>query len=711
MDGIADGVRWRTGRYDQLSVAEMVAELKKNYGVNRDMQIDILPDEVDWVRPADWPDLDSLNLEMAGDDFIYMTYDANESASAIVWHIETADKEPATLDIGHIENGMYIADETYSVKHNTDFVKWTDDYSGYLVLRITGPITYCYSKNATRNGQTQYFRLQPILERIAWVPHLIKFCTGYTSNAWGMFTLEREKIANGDGEDLISLYYAWGYCRRLISLDISGLYAPNVKDMSCVFYQCRVLKELDLRHWNVRMANAYSSVFSGCRSLQTLNLAGWTLEGATSIISMFNDCRSLKQINGIEDFDTSRVIDMRNTFQDCSSLETIPVENWDTGQCTQMSNMFYNCQSLRELDLSSWNVENVTTVNGMFNNCFNLKRINFNGWRTGELTTAGNIFSGCRGLESLDVSWLHITNKCTNINGLFNGCWSLKELDIPDDWDVSGLADTNNSGNSIFAYCYSLERITGIRNWQFSFSNSLTSEFYCCWSLKEVDVSGWKTDAATHLSSVFYECYSLESLDLSNWKTDNCTTFSSMFQRCWSLKSIGDISGWDTSEVTGFNSMFSECLCLPEIPDISKWSFDKATTLSGMFSTCSSLREIAICNLKLPECTNVSAMFQYCYLLQKATLTGWSIPKMTTAPGQFLGQCNDLRDLEIDIPFALNHSYASCEALSHESLINILNSLPAVSTRRTLNLMTQNINRLTAEEKAIAANKNWTLAN
>jgi hypothetical protein len=43
--------------------------------------------------------------------------------------------------------------------------------------------------------------------------------------------------------------------------------------------------------------------------------------------------------------------------------------------------------------------------------------------------------------------------------------------------------------------------------------------------------------------------------------------------------------------------------------------------------------------------------------------------------------------------------------------MTILNNLPTVTTRRTLNLMNQNINRLTAEEKQIATDKNWVLAN
>ena len=49
--------------------------------------------------------------------------------------------------------------------------------------------------------------------------------------------------------------------------------------------------------------------------------------------------------------------------------------------------------------------------------------------------------------------------------------------------------------------------------------------------------------------------------------------------------------------------------------------------------------------------------------------------------------------------------------LTHEALIKIINSLPTVGTKRTLNLTATNMTRLTADEKAVATAKNWTLAN
>ena len=296
---------------------------------------------------------------------------------------------------------------------------------------------------------------------------------------------------------------------------------------------------------------------------------------------------------------------------------------------------------------------------------------------------------------------------------MFSGCWSLKELDISDDWDLSGLGSGSNTANSFCANCYSLERITGIRNWQFSFTNSLGSMFSACRSLKEVDVSGWRTDTVTSLSSIFYYCYSLERIDLSGWRTDNCTNLSSMFNGCWSLKQIdGSLEQWNTSKVTTFASMFQDCYSLPEFPDVSDWDFSKATTVASMFSGLQSVKEINLTDVNLAECTTVATMFRYCRSLEKVTLTGWSIPKVTaTAPGSFLGDCPNLRDVEIDIPFTLNHSYSGDEALSHESVMTIINSLSRVTTARTLNIVNGNINRLTAEEKQIAISKGWTLVN
>lgn len=712
LTNLADGVRWRTGGYDPLSVANMISGLKKDYGVNREHEIDICTND-EWVRPSGLPDLDSLNLQMSGDDFIYMTYDATGTGNAIVWHIETANKAAATLDIGHISNGSYIVDETYSVTHNTDFIKWTDNYSGYLVIRITGQITYCYSKSTTLDGQTQHYRQQPIIERIAYVPHLIKFCPTANSNAWTMYSQEREKVANGDGTALTSINTAWGYGRNLRSLDISGIHTPNVTDMANAFYFCQYIKELDLRHWVTTKVLSLSSTFSTCYGLRTINITGWETPSLNNLYSTFSTCRSLKKIYGLEGLNTANVTTFAYLFSVCMNLDDFPIEDWDTAKCTTFVNLFNECYMLKEIDLSGWDTSKVTTFASMFSNCQSLKRVCLDGWSAANVTTVSGMFSSCHDLESIDISWMHLTNKCTSIYAMFSNCWLIKEINIPNDWDLSGIGNGSNTANNTFSNCYSLEKITGISNWQFSFTNALNSMFSNCRSLKTIDVSGWKTNTVTNLSSMFYYCYSLEEIDLTNWSTDNCTNLSSMFNGCWSLKRIiGNLSAWDTSNVTNFSYMFSDCWSLETFPPAQSWDFSSATTVASMFNTMTSIEEITLTNINLPLCTTVATMFRYCRALKKVTLTGWSIPKVTsTAPAQFLGDCPNLKDVTISIPFALNLSFSGDEALTHESLLNIINSLPTVATARTLNLMNQNINRLTAAEKQIATSKNWTLAN
>ena len=67
-------------------------------------------------------------------------------------------------------------------------------------------------------------------------------------------------------------------------------------------------------------------------------------------------------------------------------------------------------------------------------------------------------------------------------------------------------------------------------------------------------------------------------------------------------------------------------------------------------------------------------MFGYCDSLEQVHLTDWSVPKVTaTSASTFLGYCYALKDVTIDIPFTVNHSFYYDESLSHESLLNILN--------------------------------------
>ena len=760
-------INYRIGKADPRSINKMITDLNQQYLINIKLNMDILQRSYsNWVRPNNWPDLDSLNLQMSGDDYIYMTYDATSEFSGVALHIEkTRNGADINCTLGHITNGEYIIDEVITGVDN-NYVYWFNNYQyDYPVVRITGDIKYCYCYSVVNeNDQTLFHRKQLILERIAYVPHLVKFCTSYSANAWTTYSLEREKIGNGDGNDLVSLYYAWGYGRNLRSLDISNLSTPNVTDMQYCFSFCgRLTGTLDLRNFSVPKIVNLAYAFSNCTAIEYIDIRGWELPILSYINGCFNGCNALKEIKGIDNIYIDNCTTLSSTFADCYSLKELDLSHWNTANVTSFSSLFNNCNSLTSLNIANWNTSKVTTFANTFANCMSLEYIDVKNWDTSKSTSFAGTFSGCRSVKILDLSnWTNatlttvgtmfqfchslqylnilnitITSSCTNVYAMFNGCWCLKEINLNSNWDMSGLSNSSSATASMFSNCYSVEKITGIKNWQFYCTNSLASEFSNCYNLKVLDVSGWRVNTITSFANMFSNCYSLENLDISqwnvqsatslasmfqnnyhlkelnlaNWNTENCTTFASMFSGCRSLTTIGNLSNWNTAKVTTIADMFMDCRSLKEINGLSNWDVRKITTAAELFYNTRSLTELTIENWNLAACTSLTGFCRGAWGLKTLSLKNWSIPKIASTQSYFCVDCISLQNILYTVPIPYNHTYNGDDSLTHESLMVIINNLPTVTTTRTLNLTTANLNTLTAAEKAIATNKGWTLAN
>lgn len=210
--------------------------------------------------------------------------------------------------------------------------------------------------------------------------------------------------------------------------------------------------------------------------------------------------------------------------------------------------------------------------------------------------------------------------------------------------------------------------------------------------------------------------------------TKDWTDFSYMFHYCISLTSIPQI---DTSKGTNFNRMFAEC-GLTTIPQLDT---SNGTDFSYMFSTCSALTSIPL--IDTSNGTYFNYMFTNCTALT-------SIPQLDTSKGRdfsnmfdgcsavktipqidvsgnrdyyasityILRGCRALENFGGLLNAAKSFNISTCTALTHQSLLNILNGLYDLtgSTSQKLTLGSTNLAKLTDEEKAIATNKNWTLA-
>ena len=249
--------------------------------------------------------------------------------------------------------------------------------------------------------------------------------------------------------------------------------------------------------------------------------------------------------------------------------------------------------------------------------------------------------------ELLTVDYLKVTDKVTTMANLFNGCKSLTRANT-NNFDTSNVTNMN----SMFNGCSNLATIEGISDWDTSKALYMHNMFVSCSSLTQLDLSNWNTIKVINMSYMFSDCSQLTNLDVSNFDTSKVATMSCMFRNCSSLTQL-DVSKWNTSNVTNIGYMFYGCSQLTQL-DVSNFDTSKVTTMRSFIIDTSVLQNFISCV----------------------------------------------------IPLSFE---ASGTALTHDSLMSIINNLATVTTTQTLTLGSTNLAKLTDTEKAIATNKGWTL--
>ena len=191
--------------------------------------------------------------------------------------------------------------------------------------------------------------------------------------------------------------------------------------------------------------------------------------------SWFSDLKALTTIEGLQNLNTSEVMDMRNMFSGCSGLTELNVSNFNTSKVTDMSLMFYDCSGLKELNVSNFNTSAVESMSGMFSGCSGLKELNVSNFNTSAVESMSGMFSGCSGLTSLNLSNFNIS-EVWNMNDMFSGCSGLKELNVSN-FNTSAV----ESMSGMFSGCSSLKTIYSANTWRCDYSRDM---FKGCTQLK-----------------------------------------------------------------------------------------------------------------------------------------------------------------------------------------------------------------------------------
>lgn len=156
----------------------------------------------------------------------------------------------------------------------------------------------------------------------------------------------------------------------------------------------------------------------------------------------------------------------------------------------------------------------------------------------------------------------------------------------------------------------------------------------------------------------------------------------------------------DTSNVLEMEFMFNYCTNLTSVPLLNT---EKVTSMRGMFYGCTNL-----INIPLYDTSNVKDMnsiFAMCNKL--TTIPSFDVSNVNTFNSAF-SQCSNLKSILMH-GMKVSFDISPSARFEKSDLVTILNNLSVVTTTQTLKMGSNNLAKLTDEEKAIATNKGWTL--
>lgn len=219
--------------------------------------------------------------------------------------------------------------------------------------------------------------------------------------------------------EITNMSYMFRDCSVLKNIDLSSFDTSRVTTMYYMFGNCSEIKSLDLSTFNTSLLSNIGFMFNGCENLTSLDLSSFDTSLVSNMSNMFNGCKKLQSVKFGDNFKTSSVKDFQYMFADCNSLPTIDISSFDTSQATKMNGMFKSCKEITSLNLSKFNTSQVTEMGSLFDGCTNLLTIDVSSFNTSNVNTMSYMFSTCSVLTSIKFSNFDMSN-VTSTTRMFN---------------------------------------------------------------------------------------------------------------------------------------------------------------------------------------------------------------------------------------------------------------------------------------------------
>ena len=458
-----------------------------------------------------------------------------------------------------------------------------------------------------------------------------------------------------------------------------------------------------------------------------------TLGSKTVSIPMIQDGNYNYWIDWGDGFNSTQI----TTYNDTNATHTYAADGEYTIRLTgTLDRLLFTGDIAKDLKEVTKSTLTYSSIESMFKNCANLTSIPDRIFsKSLNITSASNTFYGCTNLKIIPIGLFDNNSKITSFNrafshsgltsiptGLFDGCREAKDFEEVFSYTniVSiprGLFDNNSNAerfNNAFSLCRKLENVP---NGLFSNCPTVNTYAYCfqaCSVLKEIpgDLFGNALVSAKTMDGFFEDCWGLLSVPAGLFQYgSSVTTYSAVLNRT-NIVNIPD------NFFNGTNAITSYLIDKTRIISIGNNSLKGLEITSGFFQNSTKLKKVGENALSESHIEDMNNIFNGCTAL--TDLGNWDLTNVTTASGDCFKGCTNLTNLSgfkdvetLTKPTIKNDfSLVDCSKLTHESLMNVVDSL-AVNTPdaiKTLTLNTASLNLLSTAEKLEIINKYWNIA-
>ena len=406
----------------------------------------------------------------------------------------------------------------------------------------------------------------------------------------------------------------------------------------------------------VNMNNA----FYNCTALTALNLSSFNTEKVTSMLQMFANCSALKSLN-ISNFNTSKVTSMSSMFFNCNALTSLDLSSFNTANVTKMLSMFMFCASLKSLDLSKFNTANVTSMESMFRGCSGLTVLDLRKFDIDKLASAGDMFYGCSALKTIysGTNW-SASAVLTDSEDMFAGCSALVgEEGTAYDVNHTDAAYAHQDGGTANPGYFTLKP----KEIYAALDGSTMTIYYD--TKKETRggvLEDWNAaNGANSVPEATLKSITTAAVDAS-MANARPTGLHNWFKNMENMTAITGLTNLNTSEVTVMYRAFFGCKALTAL-DLSGFNTANVTSMQH----CAALTELDLGGFTTDNLTTMNFMFQGCTKLATINLSSFNTANVENMSGVF-SDCNaltvlDLRHFNTDNVERMSQMFAGCTKL------------------------------------------------